>query len=51
MAAMSFVALSASAQSVEGTSYMLPKNGLRFTIKVEKSNTHQATSASTPSDS
>ena len=36
MAAMSFVALSASAQSVEGTSYMLPKNGLRFTIKVEK---------------
>ncbi len=36
MAAMSFVTLSASAQSVEGTSYMLPKNGLRFTIKVEK---------------
>ena len=36
MAAMSFAALSASAQSVEGTSYMLPKNGLRFTIKVEK---------------
>ncbi len=36
IAAMSFVALSASAQSVEGTNYMLPKNGLRFTIKVEK---------------
>lgn len=24
------------AQSIEGTSYMLPKNGMRFTIKVEK---------------
>ncbi len=36
MAALAFATLPASAQSVEGTSYMLPKNGLRFTIKVEK---------------
>lgn len=36
VAAMSFATLSISAQSVEGTSYMLPKNGVRFTVKVEK---------------
>lgn len=28
--------LATHAQSVEGTSYMLPKNGMRFTVKVEK---------------
>lgn len=26
-----------NAQSIEGTSYMLPKNGMRFTVKVERS--------------
>lgn len=36
LAALPFVAVSMSAQSVEGTSYMLPKNGMRFTVKVEK---------------
>lgn len=28
--------LAVSAQSIEGTRYMLPKNGMRFTVKVEK---------------
>lgn len=28
--------LALNAQSIEGTSYMLPKNGMRFTVKVEK---------------
>lgn len=30
------VPMAMSAQSIEGTSYMLPKNGLRVTVKVEK---------------
>jgi hypothetical protein len=35
-AALTFVSSPLLAQSIEGTSYMLPKNGMRFTVKVEK---------------
>lgn len=33
---MLLVPIGMSAQSVEGTSYTLPKNGIRFTVRVEK---------------
>ena len=36
LAALTFVSSPLLAQSIEGTSYMLPKNGMRFTVKVEK---------------
>ena len=36
VAALTLASAPLSAQSIEGTSYMLPKNGMRFTVKVEK---------------
>lgn len=36
VAALTLASAPLAAQSIEGTSYMLPKNGMRFTVKVEK---------------
>ena len=36
VAALTLASAPLSAQSIDGTSYMLPKNGMRFTVKVEK---------------
>ena len=34
VAALTLASAPLSAQSIDGTSYMLPKNGMRFTVKV-----------------